>query len=59
MSIIEDMYYGNIDMQDSFCENDKYRQALKKLADADLKLRGSLDGEQITLLEQARQRSLP
>ena len=58
MSIIEDMYYGNIDMQDSFCDNDKYRQALKALADADLKLRSSLNKEQIALLEQARLHSL-
>ncbi len=51
------MFYGEIDMQDSFCGGEQYRQALKDLVDADQKLRGMLSDEQIVLLDQAKQRN--
>ena len=57
MSIITDIFYGNIDMQDAFCKSDEYRQALKKLMDADDALRGSLSADQIVLLDAAKERN--
>ena len=55
MSIITDIFYGDTDMQDAFCKSDEYRQALKKLIDADNALRGSLSAEQNTLLDAAKE----
>ena len=57
MSIIKDIFYGETDMQDTFCKKDEYRQALKELIDADNALRKSLTEEQIALLDEAKDRS--
>ena len=56
MSIIRDIFYGDTDMQDVFCKSDEYRQALKKLIDADNALRESLSADQIALLDEAKRR---
>ena len=45
MSIIKDIYYGEIDMQDSACASEQYKAALKALIDADNALREALTGE--------------
>ena len=55
MSIIRDIFYGDTDMQDVFCKSDEYRQALKKLIDADNALRESLSADQIALLDAAKE----
>ena len=55
MSIISDIFYGDTDMQDAFCKSNEYRQALKKLIDADNALRGSLSAKQIALLDAAKE----
>lgn len=56
MSIIKDIFYGQIEMQDSYCGRQQYRQALKDLIDADLKLRQALSDEQRDLLDEAKRR---
>ena len=45
MSIIKDIYYGEIDMQDSACESTQYKTELKALIEADNALREALTGE--------------
>ena len=55
MSIIKDIYYGDTDMQDEFCKSEEYREALKKLIDADNSLRESLSADQIALLDAAKE----
>ena len=55
MSIIRDMFYGEIEIQDSFCQRQEYQRALKKLIDADLSLRQMLSEEQKALLDKAKQ----
>ena len=32
MGIIEDLYYGNVDMQDAVCDSESYRAVLKERA---------------------------
>ena len=57
MSIIKDIYYGEIDMQDSACESEQYRIALKALVAADNALREALTPEQAKLLDAAKERN--
>ena len=57
MSIIKDIYYGEIDMQDSACESEQYRTALKALVAADNALREALTPEQVKLLDAAKERN--
>ena len=45
MSIIKDIYYGEIDMQNCACASEQYRAALKALVAADNALREALTGE--------------
>ena len=56
MSIIRDIFYGQIEMQDAYCQRQQYRQALKDLIDADNALRESLSEEQTVLLDEAKRR---
>ena len=56
MSIIKDIFYGQIEMQDSYCGRPQYRQALKDLIDADNALRESLSADQIALFDEAKRR---
>ena len=56
MSIIKDIFYGQIEMQDSYCGRQQYRQALKDLIDADLKLQQALSDKQRDLLDEAKRR---
>ena len=55
MSIITDIFYGDTDMQDAYCKSEQYRAELKKLIDADDKLRAALTQEQLTLLNEAKE----
>ena len=57
MSIIKDIYYGEIDMQDSACESTQYKAELKALIEADNALREALTGEQVKLLDAAIERN--
>ena len=57
MSIIKDIYYGAIDMQDAACADKQYRTALKTLVAADDALRGALTEEQVKLLDAAKERN--
>ena len=57
MSIIKDMYYGAIDMQDSACASEQYRAELKGLVAADNALREALTPEQVKLLDAAKERN--
>ena len=57
MSIIKDIYYGTIDMQDSACGSTQYKTALKALIEADNALRAALTEEQVILLDAARERN--
>ena len=54
MSIITDIFYGDTDMQDAYCKSEQYRAELKKLIDADEKLRAALTKEQLMLLNEAK-----
>ena len=56
MSIIRDIFYGQIEIQDTYCQRQQYRQALKDLIDADLKLQQALSDEQRDLLDEAKRR---
>ena len=55
MSIIQDIFYGTLDMQDSACNSPQYVSALQELIAADLALRGALTEEQIQLLDSAKE----
>ena len=55
MSIITDIFFGDIDMQDAFCNSKQYHKAMKDLIEADNALRGSLSDEQIVLLGAAKE----
>lgn len=55
MSIITDIFYGDTDMQDAYCKSEQYRTELKKLIDADEKLRAALTKEQLMLLNEAKE----
>ena len=55
MSIIKDIYYGAIEMQDSACASEQYRAELKALVEADNALRESLTPEQVRLLDTAKE----
>ena len=55
MSIIKDIYYGEIDMQDSACASEQYRAELKALIEADNALREALTPEQVILLDAAKE----
>ena len=55
MSIITNIFFGEIDMQDAFCNSEQYHQAMKDLIEADDKLRDALSEEQITLLNDAKE----
>ena len=57
MSIIKDIYYGEIDMQDSACASEQYKAALKALIEADNALREALTPEQVKLLDAAKERN--
>ena len=57
MSIIKDLYYGEIDMQDSGCTSERYRTELKGLVAADNALREALTEEQVKLLDAAKERN--
>ena len=57
MSIIKDLYYGEIDMQDSACVSEQYRDELKALIEADNALREALTPEQVKLLDAAKERN--
>ena len=57
MSIIKDLYYGEIDMQDCACVSEQYRAALKALVAADNALREALTPEQVKLLDAAKERN--
>ena len=57
MSIIKDIYYGEIDMQDSACASEQYKTALKALIEADNALREALTPEQVKLLDAAKERN--
>ena len=57
MSIIKDLYYGEIDMQDSACASEQYRAELKALVAADNALREALTPEQVKLLDAAKERN--
>ena len=57
MSIIKDLYYGEIDMQDSACASERYRTELKALVAADNALREALTPEQVKLLDAAKERN--
>ena len=51
MGIIEDLYYGNVDMQDAVCDSESYRAVLKELIAADLSLREAMSEEQTALYD--------
>ena len=55
MSIIKDIYYGAIEMQDSACASEQYRTELKALVAADNALREALTPEQVRLLDTAKE----
>ena len=57
MSIIKDLYYGEIDMQDTACASERYRTELKALVAADNALREALTPEQVKLLDAAKERN--
>ncbi len=57
MRIIKDIYYGEIDMQDSACASEQYRTALKALVAADNALREALTEAQVKLLDAAKERN--
>ena len=57
MSIIKDIYYGEIDMQDCACASEQYRAALKALVASDNALREVLTPEQVKLLDAAKERN--
>ena len=57
MSIIKDLYYGEIDMQDCGCTSERYRTELKGLVAADNALREALTPEQVKLLDAAKERN--
>ena len=57
MSIIKDLYYGEIDMQDAECDSTEYGLALKELIAADNALREALTPEQVILLDAAKERN--
>ena len=54
MSIIKDLYYGEIDMQDTACASERYRTELKALVAADNALREALTPEQVTYSTQQK-----
>ena len=55
MGIIEDLYYGNVDMQDAACDSKSYRAVLKELITADLKLREAMSEEQAALYDAVKE----
>ena len=55
MGIIEDLYYGNVDMQDAVCDSESYRAVLKELITADLKLREAMSEEQTALYDAVKE----
>ena len=55
MGIIENLYYGNVDMQDTVCDSESYRAVLKELITADLKLREVMSEEQTALYDAVKE----
>ena len=54
MNVIQDIFYGTLDMQDAVCDDPQYSSVLRELITADSKLRESLTGEQKKLLDSAK-----